>query len=315
MAIIGLTHGEDGRIVDKVIKYRGKISTGWGPKEGPNKDNFPKQAGKFVFMKEETISRKAGDKVLISNKWSENKAVQKMLEEASKSKDPRTLETICLVKNPGDLWESFLAKYNHEGLECRGGGIGTDAKYLTYNDDGEREWKTKPCTFESCPDYISGACKARGVMNVYPTVDAVPPNPYKFTTSSINTIRNIESSLDDIWNLLQTAHAVKESEAGRQLGFDGMFGLKIQLVLKKKKSGGRDVFVTEIVTSKKFRDSIMSIINREIGRKSEVAAIEGGANVSLLENAAAVMIEHEEIEVSPAKAALAAASEALAEDE
>ena len=321
MAIIGLTHNEEGAIEDKVIKYRGKISSGWGPKEGDNKENYPVAAGKFLIMREDTVNKRIGSKTVPVTKWVLNTATQAELEKVAGSKTPRSLETVCLVKDPRDLWSSFLAMYSGGGLACRSGGLGTTAKYLEFDGNGERKWKERTCTFDKCPFYIAGDCKARGEMRIYPTVDATPPNPYKFTTSSLNTIRNIESSLEDIWNLIKTAHVVKETEAGKQLGFDGMFGLKLYLNHKKTRSGGRDVFVTEIVTSKQFRDNIMSIINREITRKVNTEAIEG-ANVdtdSLLDHAATVMIEAESIEIEAeeveVKEILSSAAEALEDEE
>lgn len=315
MAIKGLTHDADGVMLDKVVKYRGKISTGWGPKEGPNKNNYPVAAGKFIFMKEEAVNKRIGDKTISTNKWVENKAVQSELVKLA-GKNPMAINTVCLVKHPNELWESYLAMYDGSGLVCRGNGPGTEAKFLTFDDAGDRKWETKPCTYTECPDHISGACKARGVMKVYPDVDATPPNPYKITTSSIGSIKNIESSLDDIWNLILAARAVKEMEAGHSLEFDGMFGLRLQILLRKRKSGGNDVYIMEIVTSKKFRDNIMAIINRQIDRKASVAALEGDSTQSLLEAATSVMIEDQSIEVAEVEevdegAALENAAEAL----
>ena len=299
MAIIGLTHKENGELENKITKYRGKIATGWGPKEGPNKNNYPTQAGHFIAMTEVTKNVRVGDKVVPRTKWLENKDIQKLIEKSpgNDTKSPRILEITSLFKSPDDMWDTFLAMYNGDGLKCRGNGIGTEAKYLTFDDNGERAWKAKPCGFDKCPDYIAGNCKPNGVLKIYPTVDCTPPNPYKFSTNSMNTIRNLESALDDLWNLIKTAHAVKELEAGHPLPFDGMFGLKLYLVHKKTKSGGRDIFVTELVASKDFRDNIMKVINRAIEKKAEESALIGEAGaMSLLESAASVMIEDKAIE-------------------
>ena len=56
--IFGLTHTEDGELDNKVTKYRGKISTGFGPKEGPNKENHPVAAGYFMAMNEVTKNKR-----------------------------------------------------------------------------------------------------------------------------------------------------------------------------------------------------------------------------------------------------------------
>jgi len=323
MAIIGLTHNENGKLENKSVKYKGKISTGWGPNEGPNKANHPIQAGHFIAMVEQTVNQRVGNKVVPVTKWSLNKEVQATIEKLpGNDKTPRILEVVCLYREPEDFWDSYLAMYNAEGLVCRGGGSGTEATRLEYDADGERSWIKMPCEFPTCEHYISGACKARGSMKIYPTADATPPNPYRFDTSSINTINNIESALDDIWQLVRTAHAVKEMEAEHQLPFDGMFGMKFYLVLKKKKSGGRDVFVTELMASKDFKDNIMKVISRAITKKSEVQALEGESGTLSLLDAAATTLMKEEAEPAeaiemkePDETDVAATSALLGDDE
>ncbi len=296
MAIVGLTHNEDGVMESKVVKFRGKISTGWGPMEGPNNKNYPCAAGYFIAMKEETINQRVGTKTVPITKWVENKKVQEALNVSANSPSPRQLELVCLYKSPEDFWDSFMAKYsNGEGLMCRSNGLGTEAKYLAFDANGDRMWKKKMCEFDKCADCISGECKPMGVLKLYPTADATPPNPYKMETRSINTIRNIESSLEDIWNLIRLAHATKEKEAGCTLPFDGMFGLKLFLNHKKTKSGGRDIFVTELLSSMKFRESIMKVISRAVEHNTENIGLEGNEQQqSLLDTAAALMIDNEQ---------------------
>jgi len=301
MAIIGLTHGTDGKLENKVVKYRGKISTGWGPHEGPNTRNSPAAAGQFIAMREATVNERVGGKVLTMTKWVENKEIQDLLKKMSGSETPRLLEFVCLYKSPEDMWESKLSYFNSDGLVCSGNGIGTEAKVLTYSPDGDRIWKARPCGFTECPDYIGGKCKPSGVMKIYPSVDSTPPNPYKFETHSIITISNIESSLEDIWNLLRMAHAVKELEAGHALPFDGMFGLKMYLAHRKTKSGGKDVYVTDLIASKEFRDNIMKVISRAIDKKTQDSALVGAdGSFSLLDTAASVMIQEEVLAIEDA---------------
>jgi hypothetical protein len=99
-----------------------------------------------------------------------------------------------------------------------------------------------------------------------------------------------------------------------------MFGLKMYLVHKKIKSGGKDVFVTELLASKEFREDIMKVISRAITRKDDARALEGEAGaMSLLDIAASTLVDEQAaIEVKSvddeAKEAIDAAM-ALIEDE
>ena len=57
--IKGLTHELDGT-PNRTTRYRGKISTGFAPGEGPNKAKHPIAAGFFRMLKEVTRTVKVG---------------------------------------------------------------------------------------------------------------------------------------------------------------------------------------------------------------------------------------------------------------
>ena len=103
--IKGLTHTENGEI-NATTKYRGKISTGYSPNEGPNTSNHPIAAGFFRMLKEvnKTERLKAG-KIIIKKLWVDNKIAQDALEKSqpTPSKTPRKLEIICLHKTPQEM--------------------------------------------------------------------------------------------------------------------------------------------------------------------------------------------------------------------
>ena len=289
--ITGLTHDDSG-VPNMNIKYRGKISTGYAPNEGPNKKNAPAAAGFFRILKEITRTERVGgsDKKVAVKEWVLNDIVQKALEKSLKSETPRRIEIVSLYQTPQEMWESSMAMYSgSEGLLCKSHGKGTTAKFLKFDADGNREWTERAfngvpgCLYKDCPDFKSKKCKATGLMKCFPVLD-LTPNPYRFETRSINTIVGIESSMLQLWNLLRVAHAVKEREADKKLQFDGFFGAKLYMIHKKIKSGGKEVFITDVMPTPDFISLVMEPIKRGLKFQVKQAALEGGGDgTSMLE--------------------------------
>jgi hypothetical protein len=171
-----------------------------------------------------------------------------------------------------------------EGLLCKSHGLGTTAKYLTFKGQ-ERLWTERPCLYENCADYKAGKCKAMGLMKCFPVID-LAPNPYRFETRSINTIIGLESSFFDLMILMRAAHMVKQIEAAKELSFDGLFGAKLFLIHRKVKSGGRNIFITDMEPTPEFSQSIMEPIKRGLAAKAKQASMIGEAgSISLLGDA------------------------------
>lgn len=305
--IKGLTHDEGGNL-HKITKYRGKISTGYAPGEGPNKSgNAPVAAGFFRMLKEQVINERVGSKVIPRKVWNINEPVQKAIEEAMPrpNKTPRRVEIVSLFKSPIDMWESSLAMYSSgEGLLCKSQGYGTNARYLKFGPNGERDWIDREfegksgCLFRECPDFKGGKCKPIGLLKCFPTAD-MAADPYRFETRSINTIMGIESSIQHLSTLLNAAHAVKEMEAKKELPYDGFFGAKMYLVHKKIKSGGRDVFITDLVATDELIQSIMEPIKRGLAKKAKNSVLIGASgSISMLEQAGQKLLASEEIEAT-----------------
>jgi len=307
MGIEGLTH-EKGELI-KVTKYKGKISTGYAPGEGPNTGNHPVAAGFFRMLKEVTRTERIGREKKIVNikEWVLNEQVQKELEKSlpTANPNPRRIEIVCLFKNPNEMWDSSLAMYSQtDGLLCKSHGLGTTARQLQLNGNGERTWidrnGQKGCQFRNCPDFVAGKCKPMGLLKCFPVVD-MSPNPYRFETRSINTIIGIESAFVDLGNLLWAAHAVKQMEAGHQLPFDGFFGAKLYLVHRKVKSGGRDVYITDLMPTNEFTESVMDPIRRGIEKKNTMSKLVGEAGtLSILDKASQKLLGHEDADIEEA---------------
>ena len=296
--IVGMTHNEDG-VVNGITKYKGKISTGYGPNETPNTRNSPVACGFYRMLKEIVRNQRLGtsQEIVSIKDWVINEQVQKDLEKMNNnSPQPKRLEIYSLVKKSDEMWESYLAKYSStEGLLCKSHGKGTVAKQLLQGPNNERQWNIRfpdtGCLFEDCPDFKSGKCKQMGMMKCYPVID-LNPNPYRFETRSINTIIGFESSFANLETLLKAAHMVKQIEAGQQLPFDGLFGAKMFLVHRKIKSGGRDVFISDLVPTPEFTESIMEPIKRGLVMRSKQSRMIGSAGtMSLLGEASDKMLE------------------------
>lgn len=291
--ISGLTHNENGEL-NKVTKYKGKISSGFSPGEGPNKENHPIAAGFFRILKEVIKNQRIGrdQKVVALKEWVLNEPIQALLEKSCNgSKQPRRIEIVCLYKEFYEMWESSLGMYSGtEGLVCKGHGPGSDAKLLTFN-GSERVWTKRPCLYEDCPDYKAGKCKPLGLMKCFPSID-LAPNPYRFETRSKNTIVGIESSFSDLMTLVRAAHMVKQIEAGKQLPFDGLFGAKLFLIHRKVKSGGNNVFITDMEATPEYTESIMEPIKRGLAAKAKQSMLIGEAgSISLLGEASERLLE------------------------
>jgi len=306
--IRGMTHDEDG-LLNHVTRYRGKISTGYAPMEPPNTNNHPVPCGFFRVLREVTENQKIGasKKEVVIKKWILNQPVQRALETQNKNGEtPRILEFVCLHHSPEDIWESSMSMFSStEGLLCRSHGIGTPASYLTFGADHERIWVDRQfdgvpgCAFKRCPDNASGKCKPIGLMKIFPLVD-LSTMPYRFETRSINTIIGIESSIKDLWTLLKAAHTIRQMEAKKDLPFDGFFGSKLFLVHRKIKSGGRDVFVTDLYPSPDFSTMVMEPIKRGLEEKKSRAMLSGvEGTMSILEQAASRLLSSPEEDPIP----------------
>jgi len=289
--IKGITHDQAG-VLHRVTKFAGKISTGFAPGEGPNKENHPVPAGFFRLLKEHVVTQRVGasQKEVVTSDWVLNEQLQTALEAANRgSKTPRKLEIVSLFKTPDEFWESSMSMYNAtHGLMCTSNGEGTNARMLIIKPNGDREWVNRlfdgrqGCLLKACPDCIADKCKPIGLMKCFPTI-ALSPNPYRFETRSINTIIGIESSLGDIWSLVKASHAIVQLEAGCEVPFDGMFGMKIMMVHRKIKSGGRDVYITDVMPTKEMSSIIMDPIQRWLKNRAKADNLIGARQMSLLE--------------------------------
>jgi hypothetical protein len=123
-------------------------------------------------------------------------------------------------------------------------------------------------------------------MKIFPTCD-LTSMPYRFETRSVNSIVGIESALADMWTLLRAAHTIRQFEEQKPISFDGLFGAKFFLVHRKIRSGGREVFITDLFPSPDFNQVVMQPIMRGLAQKKSMANLTGAAGtLPILEQAA-----------------------------
>lgn len=294
MAIHGLTIIEG--VKNKVTKVVGKISAGYAPNEAPNTKDSPMACGFFRALKQVVVTKKlSGGKAVQVQEWALNKDVQDKLVLANNGNEkPRKVSFMCLYEKPEQLFQSSLSKFNQsDGLTCTSQGEGMVPMQLVVSDKRERKPRLfngeAKCPYKECPDFKKDDCSVYGVMNIFPDID-LTMQPYQFSTKSINSIIAIESSLDDMYNLAKFAHEVRCKEAGSELPFKGLFGVKMELAHRKIKSGGRDVFVSYVNPSREFGESVMSIIKRGIEQDQKLA-LESGVDMLEDNKAAMKMLE------------------------
>lgn len=275
--IKGLTHDAGTGVMNQTVKYKGNISTGYGPNDGPNKSNSPKACGFFRFMKQVNITKVIGGNKMTIQEYVVNKEVQEKIQAANNgSLEPRRVECMCMDPTPDTMWESYLGKFSaSEGVLCKSHGENTVPTELYYEGE-ERKYRPRlfdgkaSCPYKDCPDYKAKKCKEVGVLKTFPLVD-LSINPYKFTTRSLNTITSIECALNTMFGAARMAHKMKCLQLGRDdIKFDGLMGVKFTLVHRKIKSGGRDVFITQIEHSEDFSNYVMSTIRTGIESKQKL---------------------------------------------
>ena len=106
-------------------------------------------------------------------------------------KEPKELDILIPSKELEAVFSQYYKMYGKStGLKCRGDGE------RAYRFDKDKDtWLPCDCLGKDCPDYQAKNCKERAhLMIMLPRVERV--GCYQIDTSSINSIININSSLD-----------------------------------------------------------------------------------------------------------------------
>ena len=200
--IIGLTHTEEGKLIQQ-FAVDVKVSIGL-PVGGDRR--HPQKLDHFYF----TTKSKSGE-------WVEDKKLTDELQKVycpelvdssnNKYRPPiREFDILFLSDDIEEIFRTEYAWWSKSECKCRGNGNGTTAsraasivppEILAKYDKGTRYVPWLPCG-KGCPDLERGDCGASGVMHFTlfdrPTFGSVAV----YYTTSIRTIRQIYSSLDQI---------------------------------------------------------------------------------------------------------------------
>ena len=209
MAILGLTHDENGTAFEK-LPITIKVAIGEGPEPG-NGNSHPRRLDHFVFKRkvlrgQDVVWEAAPD---ISNGHGEK---------------PTALGIIFLNDDPREVFRTEYALWSPSGCKCRGELVqianGGDLHYemratrrTQKHPEGEAwpgnykyvDWPKKgqpvePCG-DGCPDLKRGDCKPSGdlyfILEKFPTFGAI----CRLHTSSYRSIRNLSNGLMQIRRL------------------------------------------------------------------------------------------------------------------
>lgn len=245
--IYGLTHDKDSGDLNETTSYYGKISTGYGPNEGPNRHNYPVSCGFYRILVQKIATIRQGNENVNIEKWVENVNVHNKV-----GKEPKRLEFVCMGKEPKDIWHSRLAYWANGKIRCRGDG--KQAIWHEAKNDGTVDAKPIQCPYHDCDYFKAEKCRAEARLKINLKEDFHLMTPYKLDTKSINSIRSIESSLNNIFENLFRIHALSGKAPGE---FGGLRGLTLLLVLKSKKTNaGNIVFISHIEIPEKSENAI-----------------------------------------------------------
>ena len=297
LGIIGITESQDGQTND-VENYHRKVSTGFSPLEKPwNTKDYPKAAGYFRIMELKYINVSGANGPIVVQKWILDKAFQKKLELMNSEKteiknkekiripnqNPKKLPIMCLYADINQFADAKMTKWNaSNNLECTSYGNGTQYTRIVYDDEGGMSHvntgqfdkdgnEIKVCDIKNCKHRIKIGnkpiqCKPSIRLKIFPKLPGIEPNilePWKFDSSSINTVIRITSSLRKIHNLMQLSY---KAEKGAELteeeskGKEWFFGKNLCLTHIQIVSGNKKVWVTDVIPSNTLKAELMGPI-------------------------------------------------------
>ena len=213
MAILGLTHDEQGR-VKQSLAITTKVAIGLGPDEG---HNYPRKLDHFVFLRKEQIG--TGNKAEI--RWVPDEELTKRYGEKCRE--------VWITLIDDDLENVFPNEYAwwvKTQKVCWGDGK-TATRRTKANLEGE-SWppdgrELPPCG-RSCPDFVAGSCKPSADLYFWLADFPALGRACRIHTSGHRSIQQIYSALDQIQRIT----------GGR------LTGIRAKLVVRPEKSSFRD---------------------------------------------------------------------------
>ncbi|MDI3519254.1 MAG: hypothetical protein PWQ34_1401, partial [Caldanaerobacter sp.] len=131
---------------------------------------------------------------------------------------PRELDIMFPVNDPEMFFPQWLKRYGNNRLLCKGDG---ETAFETNPQTGEI--KQIECKYRNCPYYQKGQCREVGNLLFY--VQGIPEGVFQIDTSSINSIKKINTAID----------IIKSANGGKIAGIP----LKLALVPMKVLADGK----------------------------------------------------------------------------
>jgi hypothetical protein len=180
--IRGITHTETGETIQR-LAVTTKIAIGLPPNPADGKKGHPTKLDHFIFLKKSPVEQ---------NKWEIDQELTKLF--GAKCK---TIEIVLLEDDIEKVFPTKLAWFTQSQCKCFGDGS-TATRRTEKHPEGE-PWT--PCG-PTCPDLERGDCKPSGdlrfMLAALPKLGSV----VRIHTSSIRSVQQISSSLQQIQTLL-----------------------------------------------------------------------------------------------------------------
>jgi len=131
---------------------------------------------------------------------------------------PKEIDIIFPVNDPEIFFPQWLKRYGNNRLLCKG-----DGEVALETNPATGEIKQIQCKYKDCPYYQKGQCKE--VANLLFYVQGIPEGVFQIDTSSINSIKKINTAID----------IIKSANGGKIAGIP----LKLALVPMKVLADGK----------------------------------------------------------------------------
>ncbi len=180
--IRGITHTEGGESIQR-LAVTTKIAIGLPPDPALGKKGHPTKLDHFIFLKKSATEQ---------NKWEIDQELTKLF--GAKCK---TIEIVLLDDDVENVFPTKLAWFTQSQCKCFGNGV-TATRRTDKHPEGE-PWE--PCG-PTCPDLQNGDCKPSGDLRFMLAAMPKLGSVVRIHTSSVRSVQQISSSLQQIQTLL-----------------------------------------------------------------------------------------------------------------
>lgn len=180
--IRGITHTEGGESIQR-LAVTTKIAIGLPPDPALGKKGHPTKLDHFIFLKKSSAEQ---------NKWEIDQELTKLFGPKCK-----TIEVVLMDDDVENVFPTKLAWFTQSQCKCFGNGL-VATRRTDKHPEGE-QWE--PCG-PACPDLANGDCKPSGDLRFMLAAMPKLGSVVRIHTSSVRSVQQISSSLQQIQTLL-----------------------------------------------------------------------------------------------------------------